>query len=230
MNDFLNNPFLLIHCIYGIIIVCLILVVVRYYNVKSKSIKILDAEIIKHKSENTALQKQISALEYEIVLHKRQIDDLKIENENLRAVTELNNSMPDEIKEIIQIRFKILNALFSSHISNNKAHIQKVNEFVKSHLSDIEGFMRSNRVALKLTNPEFITFFEEKGLTEEEIDYACLYAIGLIGKEVGVYLKKRSHVNISVNVRKKLGLDKHDTNIGIFIRNLLKKRGSIRSR
>ena len=39
----------------------------------------------------------------------------------------------------------------------------------------------------------------------------------------GNYMKKRSHVNISSGIRKKLGIDKHETNIGIYVRKLLKK-------
>ena len=34
-------------------------------------------------------------------------------------------------------------------------------------------------------------------------------------------MKMRSHVNISSTIRKKLGIDKHETNIGIYVRRLL---------
>jgi hypothetical protein len=82
--------------------------------------------------------------------------------------------------------------------------------------------MNSNRLAFQASHPHFIRYFEEHGLTVEEINYVCLYAIGLKGKEVGAYMKKRSHVNTSSTIRKKLGIDKHETNIGIYVRKLLK--------
>lgn len=82
--------------------------------------------------------------------------------------------------------------------------------------------MNSNRLAFQASHPNFIRYFEDHGLTTEEINYVCLYAIGLRGKEVGSYMKKRSHVNTSSAIRKKLGIDKHETNIGIYVRKLLK--------
>ena len=82
--------------------------------------------------------------------------------------------------------------------------------------------MNSNRLAFQASHPRFIRYFKEHGLTTGEINYVCLYAIGLRGKEVGNYMKKRSHVNISSAIRKKLGIDRHDTNIGIYVRKLLK--------
>lgn len=82
--------------------------------------------------------------------------------------------------------------------------------------------MNSTRMAFQVSHPVFIQYFEEHGLTESEINYVCLYAIGLKGKEVGIYIKKPSHVNMSSAIRKKLGIDKHETNIGIYVRRLLK--------
>lgn len=95
--------------------------------------------------------------------------------------------------------------------------------WVKDLTDNTEEFMNSNRLAFRASHPSFIKYFEEHGLTIPEINYVCLYAIGLIGKEVGNYMKKRSHVNISSTIRKKLGIDKHETNIGNYVRNLLKK-------
>ncbi|MDE6740731.1 MAG: hypothetical protein K2J58_00185 [Muribaculaceae bacterium] len=69
----------------------------------------------------------------------------------------------------------------------------------------------------------FFINFEDHGLTESEINYVCLYAIGLRGKDVGAYMKKRSHVNMSSDIRRKLGIDRHETNIGIYVRKLLKE-------
>jgi hypothetical protein len=82
--------------------------------------------------------------------------------------------------------------------------------------------MNSNRLAFKASHPRFIKFFEDHDLSVDEINYVCLYAIGLRGKEVGNYMKKRSHVNTSSAIRRKLGIDKHDTNLGIYVRKLLK--------
>lgn len=71
------------------------------------------------------------------------------------------------------------------------------------------------------SHPDFIKYFESQGLTTDEINYVCLYAIGLNGKEVGMYMDKKGHFNTSSLIRKKLGLNKHQTNIGIYIKRLL---------
>jgi len=51
----------------------------------------------------------------------------------------------------------------------------------------------------------------------------CLYAIGLRGKEVGEYIQIKRHYIISHEIRMKLGIDEHETNIGIYIRRLMKE-------
>lgn len=63
-------------------------------------------------------------------------------------------------------------------------------------------------------------YLESRGLTGDEINCVCLYAIGLTGKEVGEYMRQKSHYNISSTIRKKLGMGEHDTNIGNFIRRI----------
>ena len=72
-------------------------------------------------------------------------------------------------------------------------------------------------------HPEFIRLLEEKGMTESEIEYCCLYAIGLKGKEIGAYIEKKRHYNESSCIRKKLGLGEHDTNLSIYLKKILHK-------
>ncbi len=64
-------------------------------------------------------------------------------------------------------------------------------------------------------------YLEAHGLTEREIDFVCLYALGLRGKDIGNYLDLARHYNISTEIRKKLGLDTNDTNLGPFIRKMM---------
>ena len=90
-------------------------------------------------------------------------------------------------------------------------------------VNDRAKFMNSNRLAIQAAYPKFIDYLEEKGLTVEEINYVCLYAIGLIGKEVGRYIDRTGHFNTSSVIRHKLGLSIHETNIARYIRSLLKR-------
>ena len=92
------------------------------------------------------------------------------------------------------------------------------------------GYLQNkNQQALSSSNaqtpikfdPGFIGFLESKGLSEWEIEYCCLYAIGLKGKDIGFYINKKRHYNDSSGIRSKLGLGEHDTNLGIFLKKML---------
>ena len=83
--------------------------------------------------------------------------------------------------------------------------------------------MDSTRLAFKASHSQFMKYLEDCGLTESEQNYLCLYAIGMRGKEIGEYIQLKRHYHISSDIRKKLGIDEHETNIGIYIRKLMKR-------
>ena len=49
--------------------------------------------------------------------------------------------------------------------------------------------MDSTRMTFTASHPHFIRHLTEHGLDEDEINYACLYALGLRGKDVGNYIE-----------------------------------------
>ena len=106
-------------------------------------------------------------------------------------------------------------------ISENRQYGKPYENWINSVFEDKQRVMNNNRLSFKASHPQFIQYFEDLNLTEKEINYVCLYAIGLKGKEVGAYMQLKSHVNMSSAIRKKLGIDKYETNIGIYVRNLL---------
>ena len=85
--------------------------------------------------------------------------------------------------------------------------------------------MELNRLSYKASHPSFVRYLEGKGLSGWEVGYCCLYAMGLKGKDIGKYLQKGGHFNISSRIRTKLGISSHDTNLGIYIRKLLSELG-----
>ena len=173
------------------------------------------------KNKNLQLEMKNKALEAENLAHR--VESLENESESLKKLLENHNEIPDEVRHAIRIRIDMLNSLLASHISDNKEYEKPYDTLVKELTENTKEFMNSNRLAFQMSYPRFIRYFEEHGLTIDEINYVCLYAIGLRGKEVGNYMKKRSHVNISSAIRQKLGIDKHETNIGIYVRKLLKE-------
>lgn len=173
--------------------------------------------------ENTNLQleRDKNALEAENLAHHVEI--LENERWRLKELVATQEELPSEVQQAIKVRIEMLNALMASYISDNDQYEKPYESWIKELTDNTEEFMNSNRLAFQVSHPRFIQYFEEHNLTIGEINYVCLYAIGLRGKEVGKYMKKRSHVNISSAIRKKLGIDRHETNIGIYVRKLLKE-------
>lgn len=172
-------------------------------------------------NENLQLERDNKALEAENLAHR--VETLENESESLKnLIANTSEEIPLEVQSAIKVRIEMLNSLLAGYITSNEQYEKPYDTWVKELTDNTEEFMNSNRLAFQVSHPKFIEYFEEYGLTVDEINYVCLYAIGLRGKEVGNYMKKRSHVNISSAIRKKLGIDKHETNIGIYVRKLLK--------
>ena len=144
------------------------------------------------------------------------------ERDNLNALLKQNEELDPKAMNAVARRLELLNKFFTAYITDNSDIDRKASKEMEELLEDKEKFMDSNRLAYAGSHPKFIKYLEDKGLTEWEINYCCLYALGLKGKEVGAYIKMRSHYNNSSEVREKLGISEHDTNLGIYIRKLVK--------
>ena len=134
-----------------------------------------------------------------------------------------NSSIQAETITVIRQRLEILNSIVISHLSDRESDIKRANEQLENLVSDRESFIKSTRLTLEDNYPNFFTYLLNKGLEEYEIDFWCLYAIGMKGKEVKAYTSNR-HYKDSSEVRKKLGLAESDTNLSIFLQKLLKNQ------
>ena len=183
-----------------------------------------ESERLTLENQNLQLEREKKSLETENLIHR--IEMLEHESALLKDIIESHTELPDEVQDTIKERIGILNELVVGYLTNNNRYKKSYEEWIQQLTENIEQFMNSNRLAFKATHPRFIQYFEHHNLTVNEINYVCLYAIGLKGKDVGAYMKRRSHVNISSAIRKKLGIDKHETNIGIYVRHLLTELSS----
>lgn len=146
---------------------------------------------------------------------------IEYEKDNLSELLSHSNDLDNNVREVVAKRIELLNKFFTVYITNNSEISRKVDKELDELLANKDLFMSSTRLAFAGSHPKFIKYLEDHNLTEREIEYCCLYALGLKGKEVGSYIKMRSHFNISSDVRKKLGLVESDTNLSIYIRKLL---------
>ena len=138
-----------------------------------------------------------------------------------RYAYRLKQKPDDESMALIRQRLTVLDKVLASHISSDDKAWKISEEEIENLISDRESFLISTKIVFKENHPKFISILEQKGLTDWEIGYCCLFTLGLKGKEVGEFIQKKRHYIISSEIRKKLGLCEHDTNIGIWLRALL---------
>ena len=138
-----------------------------------------------------------------------------------RYAHRLKQKPDDEAMSLIRQRLSVLDKVLASHISSDDKAYRISEEEIENLISDRESFLISTKIVFKENHPVFISILEQKGLSDWEIGYCCLFTLGLKGKEVGEFIQKKRHYIISSEIRKKLGLGEHDTNIGIWLRTLL---------
>ena len=138
-----------------------------------------------------------------------------------RYACRLSQKPDDQAMALIRRRLSVLDKILASHISSDDKAYRISEEEIENLISDRESFLISTKIVFKENHPKFICILEQKGLTDWEIGYCCLFTLGLKGKEVGEFIQKKRHYIISSEIRKKLGLGEHDTNIGIWLRTLL---------
>ena len=154
---------------------------------------------------------------------KLEISQLERERDGLKELQKEQSELDQSIQEIIRKRLDLLNGLLAKEITNNDSYAEPYNKLVESVREDKQKFLDSTRLAITASHPKFVEYLVQHDLSADEINYLCLYAIGLRGKEVGEYIQSRRHYIISHEIRKKLGMDEHETNIGLYIRKLMEK-------
>ena len=184
------------------------------------SILILIAIWINSRLRLSRMEKLVAEKETE--RYKLLYAQMEDERDNLNTLLKQDEELDPKALNAVARRLELLNKFFTAYITDNSDIDRKASKEMEELLEDKEKFMDSNRLAYAGSHPKFIKYLEDKGLTEWEINYCCLYALGLKGKEVGAYIKMRSHYNNSSEVREKLGISEHDTNLGIYIRKLVK--------
>ena len=160
----------------------------------------------------------------EKALYEQMYNEVVAERDALNEMI-ANNTIKEEAMEVIKKRLGVLNTIIVSHLSAKDTDIKRANEELEHLIANRNDFIKSTRLTLEENYPHFFAFLKDKGLEEFEIDFCCLYAIGLKGKEIKAYTNLTRHYKDSSEVRQKLGLSESDTNLSNFLQKLLKKEG-----
>lgn len=175
-----------------------------------------------NKTKRILAEKENENLRLEQANLKLEIAQLEGERDNLKELQKEQSELATPIKDVIKNRLDMLNGLLAKEITRNDSYAEPYNKWIEAIRNDKKKFMDSTRLAFTASHPKFMEYLEQCGLTADEINYICLYAIGLRGKEVGEYIQMKRHYIISHEIRKKFGIDEHETNIGLYIRRLMK--------
>lgn len=161
-------------------------------------------------------------LEVEKQRYEQLYADAVAERDALTKMVEDSN-VRDEAKAVIKARLDVLNKVIISQITGTTSANKKAYEELESLLANKESFIESTRLTIEGNNSEFISALKQRGLSDEEINICCLYAIGLKGKDIKAYTSQPRHYHHSADIRHKLGLTESDTNLSIFLRDMLEK-------
>lgn len=165
------------------------------------------------------IRKQLEFREQEKEILKIQLDGLITEREELSRL----HMADEEVRQIIAERLAIIDGFVMSEALQDNIFEKRATGALKRIIADREKFISQTRLIFSQSHPEFISRLESAGLTEREIEHCCLYAIGMNGKMVMSFTNLKRHYHIGSDIRRKLGLTEHDTNLSIYIRRLLQK-------
>ncbi len=197
--------------------ILLVLIVFFYYRYRMSRSARLIAEQNSEKLKLVAEKLQLEADNLHL-----ELESLEDERERLSSLLQQKDTLSDEMLGVIRERLDMLNGLLAKEITNEESYAKPFRKHIELLKKDHKKFQDSTRKYFQAAYPKFMAFLIAHGLTEKEINYVCLYALGLRGKEVGNYLDTAVHYNISSVIRHKLGLDSNGSNLGPYIRQLLK--------
>lgn len=153
--------------------------------------------------------------------YRQQCQMLMQEKSTLAQTLEESLVLNGDMKGIVRERLALLNKFLAANITENWKADKSAQQQMDELLSNREEFIASTISAFEASHPSFMSYLKGRGLTEKELGYCCLYAIGLNGKEVGAFTKMSRHYIVNSDIRKKLGLSEQKTNLDKYIQQLL---------
>lgn len=164
-------------------------------------------------------ENKIKQLEQEKNEYIKMYDDTLFEMESLKDT--LGNHWDPSVRKHIIERLDLLNKFIAANIA--PGYSDNAFEQLSMLLKDKQYFMESTRESFSVAYPKFIKYLQRRGLSDNEVSFCCLYTIGLRGKDISNYIgmSASGYYKFSSNLRKKFNLVESDTNIDIFLRNLL---------
>lgn len=152
--------------------------------------------------------KEMSAL-YDSLLDER--DSLK----QLLAAPHDNSGY-----DIFRKRYNVINSFISSCVVSDSRVPDGVMDELKALISDRSEYVNDSVALVSSFYPDFTSYLKGHGLTDKEIKYCCLLALGMRGKDIGNFIGVSRHYHYGADIRKKLGLSR-EVHLHTFIQTFL---------
>lgn len=146
--------------------------------------------------------------------------DALVERDALSKMAQAN-AMNPEMKLVIKERLALLNKVIASYITDSSSANKEANAQIEMLVSNREAFLESTRKSFEAGHPRFMAYLRSCGLSDWEVNYCCLYLVGLNGKEIGEYINLKRHYTYGSVIRQKLGLGEHDRNLANHLKDML---------
>lgn len=167
-----------------------------------------------------SVTKEKASMQIEKEKVEKLYEDALIERDALSKMAEA--SLPDpEMTQVIRERLALLNKVIASYITDSYDANKEANAQIEMLISNREAFLESTRKSFEAGHPRFMSYLRSCGLSDWEVNYCCLYLVGLNGKEIGEYINLKRHYTYGSVIRKKLGLGEHDRNLSNHLKNLI---------
>lgn len=166
----------------------------------------------KHKVEMEGVERKLKEEQFERQELEAEKDKyVDMYNATCKDIKRLKKALQENILDkdvcrLVEERLKVLNNFVAANISGSFTTIAY--KELERLMADQTHFLNSTRASFHIAHPQFLAYLKKKGLTSDEIEYCCLYCIGLNGSEILSYLNKPSIYNISAVLRKKLDVEK----------------------
>lgn len=130
-----------------------------------------------------------------------------------------NSSLSDNARQSVNDMITTVTGLLSAKASGTDSDVRNiVNQKMEQLAENRNRFVLSVMLSYAAAHPLFTAALKERGLSDWETGYCCLYAMGLRGKDIGNLMGgSHSHHNRASVIRSKLGLTGHDTNLGRWL-------------
>lgn len=134
----------------------------------------------------------------------------------------------------INVLTKLLYAITDTFVDSQELKIQHqviLNELIEIvergdkncfDKNRIYNFIPWDKILEQISNRfSVLNEFKTSGIfLQKEINYMCAQMCGITGKEFEIVTGLKSHYNMSWSIRRKIGMAKNSTNLGLFLKSL----------